>query len=99
MVSQMDSCFSAVGVDGSLKMIDKAKSLDKISKYANKNAVFNKLVYWELNLINVQRETFNQEKWNKIEPMINEFWEKVENFRTMPIEDNIKKFKFIDDND
>jgi putative phage-type endonuclease len=72
---------------------------DKISKYANINAVFNKLVYWELNLINVQRETFNQEKWNKIEPMINEFWEKVENFRTMPIEDNIKKFKFIDDND
>ena len=33
MVSQMDSCFSAVGVDGSLKMIEKAKILDKISKY------------------------------------------------------------------
>ena len=33
MVSQMDSCFSAVGVDGSLKMIEKAKMLDKISKY------------------------------------------------------------------
>jgi SAM-dependent methyltransferase len=33
MVSKMDSCFSAIGVDGSLKMIEKAKSLDKISKY------------------------------------------------------------------
>ena len=33
MVSEMDSCFSAVGVDGSLKMIDKAKSLDNVSKY------------------------------------------------------------------
>ena len=33
MVSEMDSCFSALGVDGSLKMIDKAKSLDNVSKY------------------------------------------------------------------
>jgi trans-aconitate methyltransferase len=33
MVSEMDSCLSAVGVDGSFKMIDKAKSLDKISEY------------------------------------------------------------------
>ena len=33
MVSEMGSCFSAVGVDGSLKMIDKAKSLDNVSKY------------------------------------------------------------------
>ena len=33
MVSEMDSCFSAIGVDGSIKMINKAKRIDKISKY------------------------------------------------------------------
>ena len=33
MVSKMESCFSANGVDGSLKMIEKAKSIDKINKY------------------------------------------------------------------
>ena len=33
MVSEMDSCFSALGVDGSIKMINKAKRIDKISKY------------------------------------------------------------------
>ena len=33
MVSEMDSCSSALGVDGSIKMINKAKRIDKISKY------------------------------------------------------------------
>ena len=33
MFSEMDSCFSALGVDGSIKMINKAKRIDKISKY------------------------------------------------------------------
>ena len=33
MVSKMESCFSANGVDGSLKMIEKAKSIDNINKY------------------------------------------------------------------
>ena len=33
MVSNMESCFSSNGVDGSSKMIDKAKSIDNINKY------------------------------------------------------------------
>ena len=33
MVSKMESCFSANGVDGSVKMIEKAKSIDNINKY------------------------------------------------------------------
>lgn len=33
MVSQMESCFSSNGIDGSLKMIQKAKSIDSVNKY------------------------------------------------------------------
>tara|TARA_B100000795_G_C22802987_1_gene442971 strand:- start:1933 stop:2982 length:1050 start_codon:yes stop_codon:yes gene_type:complete len=72
---------------------------NKVDMYINSNATFGKLIYWELNLINVQRETFNKEEWVKIEPLINEFWKKVEKYKMMPVEDNTKKFKFIDDND
>jgi trans-aconitate methyltransferase len=33
MVSEMKSCFSSNGVDGSIRMIKKARSLDSINKY------------------------------------------------------------------
>ena len=74
------------------KIIDynSANTLDNTSK-------FNKLIFWELKIINIQRESFNKDEWEKIIPKINEFWKSVENFKLMPIEDNIKKFTFIDD--
>lgn len=76
------------------------KNIDeKVKTFNNSSAKFNKLIYWELNLMNIQRETFNNETWQTISPKINEFWQKVEKFKLMPVEDNIKKFKFIDDND
>ena len=76
------------------------KNIDeKVKAFNNPSAKFNKLIYWELNLMNIQRETFNNETWQTISPKINEFWQKVEKFKLMPIEDNIKKFKFLDDND
>ena len=33
MVSEMETCFSSNGVDGSTKMIEKARSLDSLNKY------------------------------------------------------------------
>ena len=72
---------------------------EKIKNYDNTRAKFNKLIYWELNLMNIQRETFNEDMWQNIVPKINDFWQKVETFKLMPIEDNIKKFKFLDEND
>ena len=76
------------------------KNIDeKVKAFNNPSAKFNKLIYWELNLMNIQREKFNNETWQTISPKINEFWQIVENFKLMPIEDNIKKFKFLDDND
>ena len=72
---------------------------EKIKNYDNMRAKFNKLIYWELNLMNIQRETFNKDMWQNILPKINDFWQKVEKYKLMPIEDNIKKFKFLDEND
>ena len=44
MVSEMESCFSANGVDGSLKMIQKARNLDSLNKYDCEN-----LLSWKPN--------------------------------------------------
>ena len=44
MVSEMESCFSANGVDGSLKMIQKARNLDSLNKYDCEN-----LLIWKPN--------------------------------------------------
>jgi len=60
---------------------------------------FNKLIYWKIEKINTQRVKFDKEEWVKIVPKINEFWNKVEEYKLMPIENNIKKYKFIEDND
>ena len=60
---------------------------------------FNKFIYWKLVEINTQRVKFDIQGWEKIVPKINEFWDKVEQYKLMPIENIIKKFKFIDDND
>ena len=47
----------------------------------------------------IQRVTFDATEWNNIIPKINAFWEKVEEYKMLPIEIGIKKYKFIDDND
>ena len=52
-----------------------------------------KLNYWKLEKINIQRVLFNNEEWELINNKINIFWEKVENYKKLPIE----KFKFIED--
>jgi len=60
---------------------------------------FNKFIYWKLVEINTQRVKFDIQEWEIIVPKINEFWDKVEQYKLMPVENIIKKFKFIDDND
>jgi putative phage-type endonuclease len=60
---------------------------------------YNRLIYWKLEKINTQRVKFNKEAWDTIVPKINEFWQKVEEYKLQPVEDNIKKFQFIDDDE
>lgn len=68
------------------------KSKDNSPKYI-------KLIYWKLEKINTQRVKFNKEAWDTIVPKINEFWKKVEEYKLLPIEDKVKKFQFIDDDE
>lgn len=59
----------------------------------NNNYEFVKLNYWKLEEINTQRVQFDDDEWFNINNKINIFWEKVENYKTQPIE----KFKFLED--
>jgi len=60
---------------------------------------FSKYTYWKLDEMIIQRVIFNNTEWNNIIPKINIFWEKVEEYKMLPIEIGIKKYKFIDDDD
>jgi putative phage-type endonuclease len=60
---------------------------------------FSKYTFWRLDEMIIQRVTFNSDEWKIIIPKINNFWEKVEEYKMLPIEIGIKKYKFIDDND
>lgn len=84
-----------------------SECLDIVSKEAMKrvsednNLIFNKLIPWKLNLINVQRVYFNDEEWNIIKPKIINFWNKVEECKKLPVEykRKTKKLEFIEDKD
>lgn len=45
----------------------------------------------------IQRVVFNAKEWETIIPKINTFWEKVEEYKLLPIEIGIKKYQFVDD--
>ena len=47
----------------------------------------------------IQRVVFNAREWETIIPKINSFWEKVEEYKLLPIETGIKKYVFVDDAD
>ena len=47
----------------------------------------------------IQRVVFNAIAWETIVPKIDAFWEKVEEYKMLPIEIGIKKYKFVDDDD
>ncbi len=88
-----------------------SNTLDDINKQIyetnqNKDLEFLKLTPWILRKINVQRVTFDADNWKtNICPKINIFWEKVEECKNLPIEEEpIKKTKkskvaFIPDDD
>ena len=58
---------------------------------------FSKYTYWRLDEMIIQRVVFNAREWETIIPKINSFWEKVEEYKLLPIEMGIKKYKFVDD--
>jgi putative phage-type endonuclease len=60
---------------------------------------FSKYTYWRLDEMIIQRVVFNAREWETIIPKINSFWEKVEEYKLLPIETGIKKYKFVDDAD
>jgi putative phage-type endonuclease len=67
----------------------------KIASRPNENA---KLIYWKLINMNIQRVNFNKKEWDETLPKIDEFWNKVEDCRGLPIENKIsKKISFIED--
>ena len=60
---------------------------------------FSKYTYWKLDDMIIQRVVFNANEWETIIPKINTFWESVEEYKMLPIEIGIKKYKFVDDSD
>jgi putative phage-type endonuclease len=60
---------------------------------------FSKYTYWNLDDMIIQRVVFNANEWETIVPKINTFWESVEEYKMLPIEIGIKKYKFVDDSD
>jgi putative phage-type endonuclease len=60
---------------------------------------FSKYTYWKLDEMIIQRVIFKSDEWETIIPKINTFWEKVEEYKMLPIEIGIKKYKFVDDED
>jgi len=58
---------------------------------------FSKYTYWRLDEMIIQRVVFNAKEWETIIPKINTFWEKVEEYKLLPIEIGIKKYQFVDD--
>lgn len=85
--------------DKSIENIMHLKNTYELENNDNVKPIFNKLIYWKLDKINTQRVKFDKEEWVKIVPKINEFWDKVEEYKLMPVENNIKKYKFIEDID
>ena len=71
---------------------------DNIQKKIYKETKKPKLIYWKLININIQRVNFNKKEWENTLPKIDEFWNKVEECRKLPIENNTqKKIAFIED--
>jgi len=67
----------------------------KMASRSNENA---KLIYWKLITMNIQQVNFNKKEWENTLPKINEFWNKVEDCRGLPIENKTpKKITFIED--
>jgi len=73
--------------------VTEVKNMDK------NNLQFIKLTRWALEEIYIQKVNFNEELWKTIPEKINNFWEKVEQSKSLPIEykQSKKKINFIED--
>lgn len=65
------------------------------------NLCFKKLTPWRLEKINVQRVQFDEELWKATVPKIEQFWNKVEECKSLPVEEVVAKRKitFIEEED
>lgn len=70
------------------KITDKLKEDDTV--------IFNKLIPWKLQELNVQRVYFDKTEWCNISPKIEKFWEKVEECKKLPVEYKKKEPKRIE---
>ncbi len=60
---------------------------------------FIKLSYWYLNKINIQKVIFDKNEWKNIVPIINQFWNKVEDLKKIGNIDKKSKNGFINEDD
>ena len=74
-----------------------AEDIIKSGSGGGEKLKFSKYTYWRLDEMIIQRVVFNDREWLSIIPKINTFWEKVEEYRLLPIEIAIKKYVFVDD--
>ena len=72
---------------------------ERCERIRSEKLKFSKYTYWRLDEMIIQRVVFNADMWKTIVPKINTFWESVEEFKLLPIELGIKKYKFVDEDD
>lgn len=102
--NEVENIYKYLYSDNNLSKIDTFTDIDnKIKNFNEENFIFKKKTKWYLNDIYVQRIHFNEELWKDIYPKIGEFWLKVNDCKSLPIEYKKKqepvKYKFIDDKD
>lgn len=86
--------------EAGLKASDAFNDINKkvYETHKHQHLEFEKFTPWRLEKMNIQRITFDEELWRDICPKINAFWDKVEECKSMPVEEpKRKKIMFIDD--
>ena len=78
---------------------DSSDSRERDVRIHEEKLKFSKYTYWRLDEMIIQRVVFNAKAWETIVPKINTFWESVEEYKLLPIENSIKKFSFVSDDD
>ena len=86
-------------VDDITNIRDSILNGDSDDSSSTEKLKFSKYTYWKLDDMIIQRVVFNANEWETIIPKINTFWESVEEYKMLPIEIGIKKYKFVDDSD
>lgn len=75
--------------------------LEKVQQYKDDKNIFIRYTYWNLQLMNIQRVSFDKKLWDETVPKIETFWNKVIECKNLPIEEVKQKQKvhFIAEDD